>query len=154
MQKILVLKGCPASGKSFYCRELMNKEPGQWKRLNNDDLRTAIDLGVYSPENEKIIRNTRDFLIKEFLIKGYNILHDNVNATSRNFEDITKVVKTLNLDVQVIEKNFFIELDEALERNAKREGRARVPDEIVKKFWKDLGGKQFATYRPKVEIFT
>ena len=84
MQKIEVLIGCPASGKSFYCKELMKKEPGKYRRINNDSLRMSLDYGEYSPENEKTIRSVRSFLIKECLSKGFNLLIDNVNAGKRN----------------------------------------------------------------------
>lgn len=40
MPKLLVLKGLPASGKSTYAKELVNKG---WKRVNKDDLRAMID---------------------------------------------------------------------------------------------------------------
>ena len=64
MQKIIVCKGIPSCGKSTYCRELMNKEPGVWRRINNDALREACDFGVYNSKNEETIRRMRDFLIK------------------------------------------------------------------------------------------
>lgn len=153
MNTVYVLKGCPASSKSTYCRELMAKEPNRYKRINNDDLRSAFDFGVYSPENEKIIRKTRDFLLKECLIAGFDILHDNVNAGSKNYDEIIKVVKDLNLDVEVKEVPFFIELEEAIERDSKREGKAKVGAEVIKKFWKQLGGTNFKNYVPKNDVF-
>ena len=134
MQKILVLKGIPSCGKSTFCREIMTKEPGTWRRINNDMLREACDFGAYSSKNEETIRRMREFLIKDYLTHGFNVLHDNVNATNGNFEDICKVVKNLNLDVMVIEKPFYIELDEAIERDSKRTDNACVGADVIKKF--------------------
>jgi predicted kinase len=153
MQTILILKGVPASAKSTYCRELMAKEVGQWRRINNDDLRTACDFGVYSPENEKTIRKMRDFLLKEYLTAGFNVIHDNVNASKKNYDEVISVVNKLNLDVEVREVPFFIELDEAVERDSQREGKAKVGKEVIEKFWKMLGGKNFKNYVPRQDIF-
>jgi predicted kinase len=153
MQKIIILKGCPASGKSTFCRETMKKEPGKWKRINNDDLRSAIDLGEYSPENEKMIRNLRNHMLKEFLQKNYNVLIDNVNGSSRAWDDVSKIAKEANKDIFLTEKPFYVELDEAIERDSKREGRAKVGEAVVRRWHKELGGKQFAFYHPKVETF-
>ena len=77
-----------------------------------------------------------------------------MNINRRHFDDVCKIAKSVNVDVQIFEKAFYIELDEAMERNAKREGAARVPDDVVKKWWKDSGGKGFKFYKARVEIFT
>lgn len=153
MQKVEVLVSIPAAGKSTYCRELMKKEPGVWKRINNDDLRSAIDLGVYSPENEKIIRSTRQYLLKEFLAKGYSVLMDNLNIGKRNWEEITKIAQEANRDVQCYEKIFYIDLEEAIARDSKREGKACVGKEVIEKWWKESGKTQMKHQRPRVEIF-
>lgn len=153
MQKIEMLVGIPGAGKSTYCRELMKKEPGKWKRINNDDLRNMIDNGVWSQDNEKAITDLRNHIIRDYLKRGSSILIDNLNINRRHFDDVCKIAKSVNVDVNIYEKAFYIELDEALERNAKREGAARVPDDVVKKWWKDSGGKGFKFYKPRVEIY-
>jgi predicted kinase len=153
MQKIEMLVGIPGAGKSTYCRELMKKEPSKWKRINNDDLRNMIDNGVWSQDNEKAITDLRNHIIRDYLKRGSSILIDNLNINRRHFDDVCKIAKSVNVDVQIFEKAFYIELDEAMERNAKREGAARVPDDVVKKWWKDSGGKGFKFYKPRVEIY-
>ena len=153
MIKIEILCGIPGSGKSTYARELMKREPGVWKRLNNDDFRLSIDLGEYSPANEKIIRNTRKYLLEQFLAEGYSVLMDNVNIGKRNWEEITKIAEASNRDVQCYEKIFYVELEEAILRDSKREGKACVGKEVVEKWWKESGKTQFKFRVPRVEIF-
>jgi predicted kinase len=154
MLKIFLTKGAPASGKSTWAKQEVAKEPLNYLHINNDDLRASFNDSVFSADYEKLITETRNFLIREGLKRNLNIIIDNVNANNRHWETTCKIAKEANKDIQVLEKFFYAELEELLERNAKREGRARVPDEVVKKFFKDLGGKQFKTYRPHVEIFT
>lgn len=149
-----MLVGIPGAGKSTYCRELMKKEPSKWKRINNDDLRNMIDNGVWSQDNEKAITDLRNHIIRDYLKRGSSILIDNLNINRRHFDDVSKIAKSVNIDVQIYEKAFYVELDEAMERNAKREGAARVPDDVMKKWWKDSGGKGFKFYKARVEIFT
>jgi predicted kinase len=154
MLTVFIFKGAPASGKSSAARELMRKEPGKWRRINNDALREAMDFGVYSAENEKTLRRTREFLLKDFLKSGFNVVVDNVNAGKRHFEDICKWVASLNIDVQVVEKIFYCPLEELLRRDGERTGNAKVGEKIVERWFKELGGNQFKNYQVKHEIFT
>ena len=48
MNKVLFLRGLPASGKTTYSRKLMSEHPGIWIRVNKDDLRAMmLDPLVY-----------------------------------------------------------------------------------------------------------
>jgi predicted kinase len=152
--KIVLTRGAPGSGKSTWAKQEIAKDPLNWLRINNDDLRSSFNGSVFSGDYEKIIRETRHFLLQEALKRGLNVILDNVNASSRNWEEVCKLAKESNKDVMVFEKLFYAELEELLSRNAQREGSARVPDEVVKKFFKELGGKQFRFSNPKVEVFT
>lgn len=153
MLKIVMLCGAPASGKSTWGKQEVAKDPLNWVRISNDDLRNSFNGYVFSADYEKFITDTRNFLIREALKREKNIIIDNVNAASRHWETTCKIAKEANKDVMVMTKNFFGELEALLERNSKREGTARVPDDAVKRFFKDLGGKQFAFAQEKQEIF-
>jgi len=156
--KVEVLVGIPGSGKSTYCQKLMTKEPGKWKRINNDSLRAAFDFSVYSQENEKIIRETRNYLLRDFLLKGYNVLIDNLNINKTHFKEVCKTVSSLNIDAKVYEKHFWVELEEAISRDAKREGSAKVGATVIKKWYKELNGslssRSFLFAKPKEMIFS
>lgn len=153
MQIVRVMKGVPAAGKSSFCKELMLAEPGKWKRINNDSLRLAFDFGIFSKENEKLVKETRSYLLKSFLNAGYNVLIDNVNANKTHTSEVIKVVSKLNLDVEVIEKPFYIDLETAIERDCKREGLARVGEKVIRQFYKALGGESFKGYVGRKEVF-
>lgn len=148
-----MLVGMPASGKSTYAKQVVSKDPMNWVRVNNDDLRAMMNGSVWSADYEKMITDARNYLIRDALKRGKNVIIDNLNLNRRHFDDVCKIAKSVNADIQVYEKAFYIELDEAMERNAKREGAARVPDDVMKKWWKDSGGKQFKFFKPRVEIY-
>jgi predicted kinase len=154
MIKVEMLVGIPGSGKSTYAKQIIAKDPSNWVRVNNDDLRAMMNGSVWSQDYEKMITDARNYLIRDALKRGKNVIIDNLNLNRRHFDDVCKIAKSVNADIQVFEKAFYIELEEALERNAKREGAARVPDDVIKKWWKESGKQQFKFFKPRVEIYT
>jgi hypothetical protein len=52
-----------------------------------------------------------------------------------------------------MEKSFYVELAEAIARDAQRTGTSKVGEEVVSKFWKKSGGVQHKFYKPRVQIF-
>ncbi len=154
MIKCILCIGAPASGKSTWAKAEVAKNPSNWVRINNDDLRAMTNGSVYSADYEKLITDTRNYLIREAFKRGKNVIIDNVNANKRHFETVCKIAQEMNKDIQVFEKPFYEELEVLLERDKKREGSAQVGAAVVTKWWKDLGKHQFKHYRPKVEIFT
>ena len=153
MIKVELLVGIPGSGKSTYAKQVVAKDPSNWVRVNNDDLRAMMNGSVWSADYEKMVTDARNYLIRDALKRGKNVIIDNLNINRRHFDDVCKIAKSINSDIQVYEKAFYIELDEAMERNAKREGAARVPDDVMKKWFKESGGKQFKYFKPRVEIY-
>jgi predicted kinase len=153
MIKVEMLVGMPASGKSTYAKQVVSKDPNNWVRVNNDDLRAMMNGSVWSADYEKMITDARNYLIRDALKRGKNVIIDNLNLNRRHFDDVCKIAKSVNADIQVYEKAFYIEFDEAVARNAARTGSARVPDDVMKKWWKESGGKQFRFYKPRVEIY-
>lgn len=153
MIKCVLAVGCPASGKSTWAKAEVAKDPSNWVRINNDDLRNMTNGTVFSMEYEKLITDTRNFLIREAFKRGKNVIIDNVNANKRHWEDVCKLAQEANRDIQVFEKPFYVPLDELLERDSKREGKAKVGESVIKKFFKDFGKDQFKFYKPKMEVF-
>lgn len=154
MITVLLLKGAPASLKTTWAKKEIATDPQNYIRVNNDDLRQSFNGSVFGSDYEKMITETRLFLIKEGLKRNLNVIADNVNANKRHWEDCVKICKEANKEILLTEKLFYEDLEVLLERNAKREGIDRVPDEVVIKFWKQLGGTQFKSYQAKKEIFT
>lgn len=152
MQKVYVLRGLQASGKSTFSKNLLKSEPNTWKRINRDLLREMLDDSVWSAKNEKIVVKTRDHLIVEALRKGYNVIVDDTNLTKTNFDDICKVVEGTNLDVQVVEKNFVVDLEEAIKRDAARP--KPVGEEVIRATYKRFGLKYDQHYQCRSKTFT
>ena len=142
MKKIIILKGIPASGKSTYAKKLITDSPGMYKRINRDSLRAMLDNGHFSKGNEKFIKRTRDFLIKEVLIHGKRVIVDDANLDKSNLERIQQIAAEYREEsghqVKVEEKIMEIDVDEAIARDAKREN--SVGREVILKMHKQLHG--------------
>lgn len=152
MQKIILTVGIPACGKSTWAKAEVAKDPENWCRINNDDLRAMFNGTVFSQDYEKFVTETRNFLIREALKRGKNVILDNVNLNRIHFNNTVKIAKSVNGNFEITEMPFYIPLEEALARNAKREGSAKVPEEVIHKFWKESNKEQFKFYKPKMEI--
>jgi predicted kinase len=151
MIKCILTVGIPASGKSTWAKAEVAKDPSNWVRINNDEIRSMINGGIFSEGMEKVVTETRNFLTREALRRDKSLIIDNVNSNRRHFETVCKIAQSMNKDIQVFEKIFYCELDELLKRDADRS--AKVGEEVVKKFWKLLGGTQFKHYKPRTEVF-
>ena len=152
--QIIVCRGCPASGKSFWSVAKVAENPLTWVRQNNDEIRAMCNSSVYGKQYEAFIRTTRLSMIKEAIKANFNVVVDNVNANEQNWKDVLKIAKEANKDIIVSEKLFYEDIEVLLERNAKRTGSAFVPEKVIHKFYRELGGKKFKDAVPKVEVFS
>jgi predicted kinase len=154
MISIYMTVGIPASGKSTWAKDELKKDPEGTVRVNRDDLRNMLSNYHFSEENERMVTSVRNFAIQQAVRRGKHVIIDETNLNRRNFDDICKLVKQMNIEAKIIEKPFYIELDDAIARDAARTGSAHVGEDVVRKFWKKSGGGQHKHYKPRIEIIT
>jgi predicted kinase len=150
---ITFCKGAPGSGKSTWAKQQIELDPDNYMRINNDDLRSQFNLSNYTPGYEKLIKDVRKSLIELGLKHNKHLIIDNVNATDKNWTEVCDIAKTCGKDVKIIEKSFYLPLDQLIERDSKREGKTCVGPKVLKKFFKDLGGEDFQNYQCHEETF-
>jgi len=102
MASFVLTKGLPACGKTTWAKAKMRKRPGQYKRVSKDELRVMLDDGVYSPENEKIVRNVRDAAILLAIHAGFDVIVDDTNLNPRHVQEIQALVLG-QADVQIMD---------------------------------------------------
>lgn len=105
MLKIILCKGLPASGKSTWTRELIDKNPEKYKRINKDDLRAMLDNGKWSNKNEQCVLQVRDLLIQKFMEDGFNIIVDDTNLDPKHEKQIKQTVEKWNGEILKKEHN-------------------------------------------------
>lgn len=153
MLEIIVLKSCPAAGKSTWAKQKVSQDPDNWCIINNDQIRNMCNSSIYSPEYEKLISKFRLNMISTALKFNKNVIVDNVNADEKHFKEICRLAREVNLDIKVYEKHFYIDLQEAILRDSKRIGKECVGEKVITNFWNKLGKENFKNYKPKEEIF-
>ncbi len=95
-KQIILCRGLPASGKSTWARELIDKNPEKYKRINKDDLRAMLDNGKWSKKNEQCVLQVRDLLIQKFMEDGYNIIVDDTNLDPKHEKRMKEFVEKWN----------------------------------------------------------
>lgn len=154
MIEVIVLCGVPASRKSSWAKEFVSKDPANWMRINNDDMRWMSNNCINNKKHDEVIRQTRLAMITAAAAKKLNLVIDNVNLNKTAWSDTVDAVRLANVDAKVYEKIFFVPLEQALEDNAKRTGPDRLDDKVIKQWWKLSGGEKLAARAPKEEILT
>ncbi len=112
-----MLVGIPGCGKTT----LALKSFPDHKRINLDTLHT---------------RNKEDEEIANALANGRDIIIDNTNTTKKTRSKYVQMAKLFGVSVKAVYLTCPLEL--ALERNASRQGKERVPDSAVRFYNKIL----------------
>lgn len=152
--QVLVLCGIPASSKSTWAKEWVASDPLNRVRINNDDIRSMCNGSVYSKDYEQLISATRKFLVIQALKSNKSVVIDNLSITKSHWQDTLKWAREANVDVVVSERAFYIDVEEAILRDSKREGTAKVGADVIRKWFKHSGKEGFKNYQPKTETIT
>ena len=126
-QKILMLKGLPASGKSTFAKELVANDHS-WKRVNRDSLRKMFAQD-FNEKDEKLILRIRDHIITEALKSGYNVVIDDLNISPKHEKRIRSLISK-DVEFEISDSFLSVPLNELLNRNANRED--SVPEKVIK----------------------
>ena len=139
--KVIILKGLPASGKSTWAKDYVSKNPNT-VRTNKDDIREMLGVKEWSKGLESIADKTEKASIIAALNEGWDVIVDDTNFNERRvsgikamikkFQSDSKKYKNLDTNIDIEEKYFNTDLETCLERNSKRTGKARVPDNVIK----------------------
>jgi predicted kinase len=110
--ELIVLVGLPASGKSTFRRERFDATHG------------VVSKDLFSPSARRPARR-QERLIVEALAAGRSVVVDNTNPTREERAALIALARTHG--ARVIGYWFDTAAADCLERNAAREGRAKVP---------------------------
>lgn len=119
MPKLIMTVGLPASGKTTWAKQLVLDNPGEYKRVNKDDLRSMLDAGHWSKQNEAGIIQARDLLVRHFLGMRWNVIVDDTNFAPKHAEALAGIAS--EYEAEFIRKDFDTPLAECIKRDAARE---------------------------------
>jgi hypothetical protein len=69
----------------------------------------------------------------------------------KNFGDVCDIAASIGLDVQVVEKHFWVPLEEAIERDKNREN--SVGEKVIRDTWDKFSLKYAKHYNPRTAFF-
>jgi predicted kinase len=125
--KVIFTVGLPASGKSTWARNFVEKNK-DWIRISRDDLRNM--RGTYwIPKQEKLITKLEVDGVLTALEFGKNAVVDATNLNPGFLEGFVKKIKDEYPDTQIEKKFFEIDVKEAIKRDLTRT--ASVGAEVI-----------------------
>ena len=134
--KLFVMWGPAGCGKTTWVKNHLT-DADVW--VSRDEIRfdylernKSQDYFAYEKQVKKDYFNQ----INWALAAGLNTFADATHGTKKSREELLRRIKDKDIEKYII--CFNIPLQTALEQNAKREGLARVPDDVIKKMYKDF----------------
>lgn len=147
MPKIILCRGIQSSGKTTWSKQWVLEDTEHRVRFNNDDIRNM--LGKYCvPSREKLVLDLKKQFIMSSMMASYDIVIDNMNlnpkevefyklyidAHNQIMEELSKETKLSFNDDAKYElefKDFFIPLQECIERDSKRPN--PIGEDVIRK---------------------
>lgn len=138
MQKILILIGCPGSGKTEWAKRFLNQhrdETPRWQRISRDDIRMMCSNLEFDPTNEEYITEVEQTNVRKSLDKGFSVIVDATHVTQKARNVWHKLAQEIG-NIEVIEHGFDVDLQTCIKRNNNRD--RRVPQEIIENMFTKL----------------
>ena len=147
MPKIILCRGIQGSGKTTFAKQWVLEDPEHRVRFNNDDIRNM--LGKYWVHSrEELVLDLKKQFIRSSMLAGYDIVIDNMNLNPKEvefyktyIEEHNRIMKKLDEETKLsfkddtkyeLEfKDFFIPLQECIERDSKRPN--PIGEEVIRK---------------------
>jgi predicted kinase len=141
MPKIIILVGLPASSKSTWAIEQVEKSNGKIVRVNRDSLRTMIHADKWSNTNEAFTMAVRDKIITEAIRVGKTVIVDDTNLSDNVVDNLRALARQLGAEVEINDSFLKVPLEECIRRDAKRE--KPVGKDVILKMYNQFLRKEY-----------
>jgi len=116
--KVIVLKGLPGCGKTFYALGILKREKYKYLRVSKDEIRQMINGEKWANKNENVVLEIRDTIIIAAINEGFNVIVDDTNLNPHHIERIKKLVKGKAF-IEIVDLT-SVPLEECIERDKSR----------------------------------
>lgn len=136
-RQLVICRGIQGSGKSTWAKQWCHEDPEHRVRFNNDDVRNM--LGDYwVPSREKLVTEAKANMITFALIKGYDVVVDNMNLNPKEDAWIRTLCENIEKDtgihVNIEYKDFWTPVEECIRRDAARPN--PIGEKVIKETWR------------------
>lgn len=145
MPTLTITRGLPGCGKTTWARAFVEEDPARRARVNRDDLGAQLHGRRFygeevSSSTEKAITVAQHAQIRALLDRGLDVVCDDTNLARRTARDLRRVAQLAGAGFEV-QDMLAVPLDVVLERNARRDGAALVPEAVIREKWARHGGR-------------
>jgi predicted kinase len=154
--ELIINRGLPGSGKSTQSFYDVQADFAGTVRVNRDDIRKMFHQGLFlGKTTENNVERARDDLIRGAMKrKTPKIISDDTNLNPAVVKHLAKIAEFFGYDVLV--RDFNTDLKTCIERDAQRDGSAKVGEDVIrgmhKKWFK--GGQFPENPLGKIEVVT
>lgn len=140
MPTLYILCGPSGCGKSTWAYKFMYENIDKDIRyVSRDEIRFSIikegeDYFSHEKEVFKRFANT----IQQTLVDGFDIIADATHLNEFSRRKLTQAIDRYYTDYQIIYVTFKVSADTCVERNEAREGRANVPENVIRNMCRDF----------------
>ena len=138
MNKLIICRGIPASGKTFWAKQWVLEDSKHRVRINQDDIR--LMLGKYwVPSREKLVQEIQFDAIIEALNREFDVVIDNTNLNNKVLDQFNHLIRTFE-DYEIEYKDFFdTPLSVCIERDKNRD--LQVTEKVIRSFYNNYKDK-------------
>lgn len=142
MSTLYITRGFPASGKTTWALGFCARTGAV--NINRDDIRRQLTIGQHGTDRQETdVTGVQTALVRAAVNNGSDIVLSDTNLRPRQFRPLIAVARQAGYTVEV--RDFRVDLDELLRRNAAREADRRVPPEVIRSLWNRFPYRQWPT---------
>ena len=127
-KELIFLRGLPASGKSTWAKALCCAKG--FKRFNMDDLRSMIDGGHFTKDNEKTIQSAYKILLRSAMEEGHNVIADNTHFNDKWEKFYKELCEEFEYTFTL--KEFNTDVNECVRRDSLRDESEQVGERVIR----------------------
>ncbi len=140
MPTLYILCGPSGCGKSTWANQFMNDHSTDDIRyVSRDEIRFSIveeDEDYFA--REKDVFRKFSGTIAQTLVDGFDVIADATHLNEFSRRKLTQAIDYYTKDYEVVYVSFNVDVDTCLARNTQREGRANVPETVIRNMCRDF----------------
>ena len=140
MPILYMLCGPSGAGKSTWAKKFIEDHFDEDIRyVSRDEIRYSIikDHEDYFSHEKEVFRKFVG-TIGETLIDGFDVIADATHLNQFSRRKVTQALDMRKIDYQIVYVVFKVDVETCIERNANRNGRANVPDTVIRNMCRDF----------------
>ena len=142
MPILYILCGPSGCGKSTWARNFLAENDPLFQNIRDvsrDEIRfSMLKEGEDYFAHEKEVFKTFADTIRHTLIDGFDVIADATHLNEFSRRKLTQSIDMYFKDYEIIYVVFNVDADTCVERNKNREGRANVPENVIRNMCRDF----------------